>query len=101
AGDVEQAGADVDAAGYCAALRGQDERQPGAAAHVEDGRARADRGGLEDGLEQRPVVRLGQVRPGPGVGAPQTALDLGRGADHAGAMAGSMFWLSRKTLAGS
>ena len=83
AGDAEQAGADVDAAGYRAALGGQDEGEPGAAAHVEDGRARADGGGVEDGLEQRAVVRLGQLRPGPGVGAPQAALDLGRGADHA------------------
>ena len=101
AGDGEQARADVDAAGYRAALCGQYEGQPGAAAHVEDGRSRTDGGGVEDGLEQRPVVRLGQVRPGPGVGAPQATLDLGRGADHAGAAAGSMFWLSRKTLSGS
>ena len=43
------------------------------------------RGGVEHRLEQRAVVRLGQVGPRPGVGAPQAALDLGRGADHAGA----------------
>ena len=100
-GDAEQAGADVHAAGYGTALLGQDEGEPGAAAHVEYGRSRAGRGGVEDGLEQRAVVRLGQLRPRPGVGAPQAPLDLGRGADHAGATAGSMFWLSRKTLAGS
>ena len=77
AGDAEQARADVYAAGYGTALLGQDEGKPRAAAHVEDGRSRADDGGVEDGLEQRPVVRLGQLRPGPWVGAPQAALDLG------------------------
>ena len=81
--------------------RGQDEGQPGAAADVEQASAWPDTRRVEDGLEQRPVVRLGQLRPGPGVGAPQAALDLGGGADHAGATAGLMFWLSRKTLAGS
>jgi hypothetical protein len=81
-GDGEQAGADVDAAGYRAAFCGQREGQPGAAAHVEDGRSRTDGGSVEDGFEQRAVVRLGQFGPGQGVGAPQAALDLGRGADH-------------------
>jgi transposase-like protein len=49
---------------------------------------------------QRGVVRLGQVCPSLGVGAPQAALDLGGGTDH-GDPAGLMFWLSRKTLSGS
>ena len=67
--------------GYRAAFCGQDEGQTGAAADVEDGHSRADGGGVEDGFEQRAVVRFGQVGPGPGVGAPQAALDLGGGAD--------------------
>ena len=105
AGYAQQAWADVQAVWRRAALGGQDEREAGAAAHVEHASARADAGGVEHRLEQRLVVRLGQVRPGTRVGAPQAALNLGRGADRPGAhgalTAGLMFWLSRKTLSGS
>ena len=59
---------------------GQDEREPGSAAHVEQARALSDACGVEHRLEQ--VVRLGQVRPRAQVGPPQAALDLGRGADR-------------------
>src|SRR6202041_1882361 len=48
----------------------------GAAAHVEQAGIRADARGVEDRLEQRLVVRFGQVRPGLRIGAPQAALDL-------------------------
>ena len=79
AGYAEQPGADVKAAGRRAALGGQDEGEPGAAAHVEHARARADARGVEHRLEQRLVVRLGQVGPGARVGTPQPALDLAAG----------------------
>ena len=81
AGDVEEAGADVQAGGDGAEIFGQHEGEAGAAAHVEQARTRAGSRGVQDRLEQRPVVRLGQVRPGLRVGAPQAALDLCGGAE--------------------
>ena len=99
AGDAEQAGADVDAARDRAALGGQDEGEPGAAADVEEAGAGADGGGVEDRFEQGLVVGFGQLGPGLGVGAPQAALDLGGGADAT--HDGLMFWLRRKMFSGS
>jgi len=81
AGDAEEAGADVQAGGDGASLFRQHQGKAGAAAHVEQAGTRADAGGVQDRLEQRPVVRLGQVRPGLRVGAPQAALDLRGGAE--------------------
>jgi hypothetical protein len=101
AGDAEQAGADVEAGRDGAASGGHDEGEAGAAADIEQAGAAGDVGGVEDRLEQGAVMGFGQVGPGPGVGAPQAALDLGGGADHAGATAGSMFWLRRKVFPGS
>jgi hypothetical protein len=101
ADDAEQAGADVEAGRDGAAPGGQHEGEAGAAADVEQAGAGADVPGVEDRLEQRLVVGLGQVGPGPGVGAPQAALDLGGGADHTGTSAGLMFWLRRKVFSGS
>ena len=46
-----------------AALCREHERQPRAAADVEHAGARADAGCVEHGLEQRPVVRLGELAP--------------------------------------
>jgi hypothetical protein len=82
AGYAQQAWADVQTAGRRAALGGQHQREPGSAAHVEHASTRADACGVEHGLEQRAVVRLGQVRPRTRVGAPQPALGLGGGADR-------------------
>ena len=81
-GDLEEAWADVQAAGDGAEIFGQHEGETGAAAHVEQAGARADARGVQDRLEQRLVVRLGQLRPGPRVGAPQAALDVRGGADR-------------------
>jgi hypothetical protein len=61
---VEEAGAAVQAGGDGASLFRQHQGKAGAAAHVEHAGTRADAGGVQDRLEQRPVVRLGQVRPG-------------------------------------
>jgi hypothetical protein len=60
---------------------GQDQGEAGPAAHVEEAGAIAYPRSVQDGLEQRAVVRLGEVGPGPGVGAPQAALDPGRGGE--------------------
>ena len=75
--DREETRCDVDTAHQRAALLGEDEGQPGAAPDVEQPCTRADAGGLEKRLEERPVVALGEVCPGPGVGAPEAALHLG------------------------
>ncbi|HJZ25009.1 MAG TPA: hypothetical protein VJ370_01925, partial [Streptosporangiaceae bacterium] len=92
AGDLEQAGADVQACGDRAEIFGQHEGETGAAANIEQAGARAYLCRVEDRLEQRLVVRLGQVRPRARVGAPQAALDLGGGADaaHGAAVAGAL-----------
>ena len=82
AGDTQQARADVQAAGHRTAPGGQLEREPRAAPHIEQAGTRAGVRRVEHRLEQRLVVRLGQVRPGPRVGAPQPALDLRGGADR-------------------
>ncbi len=62
-----------------AALARQHERQAAAAADVEHARAVAHLRGVEHRLEQRPVVRLGEVGPRLRIGAPQPALDGGGG----------------------
>ena len=83
-GDLEQARADVHSGRDRTALLGQDQGEPGAAAHVEQPGAPAYLCRVEHRLEQRPVVRFGQVRPGLRVGAPQAALDPGPGAGRLG-----------------
>jgi hypothetical protein len=50
--------------------------------NVEHASARANGRGIEHRLEQRLIVRLGQIRPRSRVGAPQSALDRGGGADR-------------------
>ena len=86
----EQAGADVDAAGHGIAPRcGQDKGETGAAAHVEDGRSGPTRGGVEDGLEQRPVVRSRPGRPMARGSVPhRRRWTSAAAADHAGARRG-------------
>ena len=81
AGDTEQARADIQAAGHRAALGGQDQRESRAAADIQHAGAVAHACGVEDRLEERLVVGLGQVRPRARVGAPQAALDLRGGAE--------------------
>jgi hypothetical protein len=58
-GDLEQAGADVQAGRDRAAAFGEYEGETGAAADVEQAGACGYRGRVEDRLEQRLVVRLG------------------------------------------
>jgi hypothetical protein len=84
-GDAQQARADVKAGRARAALGGQHQGEAGSAAYVEQPGTGADARGVQHGLEQRAVVCLGQVGPGPRIGTPQPALHLGGGADrHAG-----------------
>ncbi len=78
--DLEEPRSDVDAAHQRAALGGQHERQPRAAPDIEEPRSWSDAGGLEERLEQRSVVALGEVGPGPGIGSPEAPLHLGGGA---------------------
>jgi hypothetical protein len=86
AGDAEQAGADVEAGRDGTASGGQGDGEAGAAADVEQAGAAGHLGSVEDRLEQGAVMGFGQVGPGPGIGAPQAALDLGGGAEPAHAV---------------
>jgi hypothetical protein len=75
-----------------AAVCGQHESEAGSAAHVEEAGAVGYAGGVQDGLEQRAVVRLGQVGPGLGSLGSRVHPDLAELAqvDHDAAVAGTV-----------